>query len=374
MSNSMQLIKTYFDNPNAQSKLTQLVPRGVEAGRLMRMALMSISKTPKLQECTPESLFMAVCDAAALGLDCGGSLGSAYLVPYKEKCTLIVGYRGMVQLCRQSGDIATVEARVVYEGDEFNYEFGIQPVFRHRPCGRTSSVQAAWAMAKFKDKNYQLEVMSRDEIEKIRGRSKAAQSGPWITDYAEMCKKTVVRRLCKMLPMSLEAVEAIDRLDTAEFDLQERRNPQPTLAAPTRQERLTNAIAETNVQYGTALKNLADTKPARHAMVESIQKAVDGEIIEPGANDGAEDLSPPADFVDPKSDSSGALLEIQITPKYLNDKKGNRPHSIKTADGEYFSTFSDSLWAQVKEIGCNPMIVTYEDDGKYKTIMEVRPA
>lgn len=354
MSNAMQLIKTYFDNPNATSKLTQLVPRGIDAGRLMRMALMSISKTPKLQDCTPESLFMAVCDAAALGLDCGGSLGSAYLVPYGQKCTLVVGYRGMVQLCRQSGEIATVEARVVHAGDEFNYEFGILPVFRHRPGGTNDpkDITHAWAMAKFKDKNYQLEVMSREEIEKIRTRSKAANGGPWITDYAEMCKKTVVRRLCKMLPMAPEAVEAIERLDTAEFDLQARRNPAPTLAAPQR--------------------------PAeRHQMVQAIQKAVDGEIMEPGANDELEDLSPPAGvayFIDPSSESSSALLEVTITPKYLNDRKDKRPHSIKTADNQYYSTFSDTLWEQVKEIGCNPMVVGYADDGKYKTIMEVRPA
>lgn len=339
-------IKQFFDNPHAQSKLGQLVPRGTDAARLMRMALMSISKTPKLQLCTPESLFLSVCDAAALGLDCGGSLGMAYLVPYGTKCTLVVGYRGMVQLCRQSGEIAAIEARVVRTGDEFDFEFGIKPIFRHRPSGNVDdqSITHAWAMARFKDQSYQLDVMTREEIEKIRTRSKASGAGPWITDYAEMCKKTVVRRLCKMLPMTPEAAEAIDKLDTAEFDL--RPTPKSTIAFAPRS-------------------------------IEKAQVMADSLNDEPGANDGFEDdlSNAPNDFADPHSGSSTALIEETITPNNLYDSKNDKkPHNIRTADGTYYGVFSDTLWGQIKEIGMLPMIVGYEQNGNFKTVKEVRKA
>lgn len=215
----MAPIRSMLESDTAKRRIAEVVPRNVAPDRLIRMAMLSVSKNADLRKCTPESILLSVCDAAALGLDCGGALGQAYLVPFKSTATLIVGYRGMIALARKSGEIATIYSHCVRAGDEFTYELGLEQTLRHKPGDSVDDrhITHAYAVAKFKDGSYQVEVMSRAEIEKHRARSMAKDNGPWVTDYAEMCKKTVVRRLCKYLPMTAEAAELIDKSDRSEF-------------------------------------------------------------------------------------------------------------------------------------------------------------
>lgn len=218
MKSEMQPITRLIDSEAARERVRAVVPKNVDPGRLIRMALLSISKSDQLRRCSPESLLLSLCDAAALGLDCGGALGQAYLVPFGGTATLIIGYRGMIALARKSGEISTIDAQVVRQGDRFNYELGLKPQLAHHPMADCDApITHAYAVCHFKDGSYQYTVMSIAEINKIKARSKASNSGPWVTDFAEMCKKTVIRRLCKMLPMTAEAAEAIDRSDSAEF-------------------------------------------------------------------------------------------------------------------------------------------------------------
>lgn len=208
-------IKNLFET--AKDRLAEVAPKHVTPDRLMRVALLTISKTPDLARCTPMSLLNSFMTASQLGLEIGGTLGEAYLVPYKNEATFIVGYRGLINLARRSGHVQSVEAQVVRAGDAFEYEYGINPIFRHKP-GSTSGgrITHAWALARFKDGGFQIDVMTLDEVEAIRNRSRA-KSGPWQTDFAEMAKKTVVRRLCKYLPLSPEMADAIDASDRGEF-------------------------------------------------------------------------------------------------------------------------------------------------------------
>lgn len=212
----MNTIKDMFEA--AKGKLAQVAPRHMSPDRMLRVALLTISKTPMLSKCKPASLLGSFMEAGRLGLEIGGALGEAYLVPYQDQATLIVGYRGMISLARRSGQIQSIEAQVVREGDEFIFEYGIETIFKHRPrASLDAPITHAWAIAKFKDGGHQLDVMRIEEIEAIRNRSRAGRSGPWVTDFAEMAKKTVVRRLCKYLPLSPEMVDAIEISDRAEF-------------------------------------------------------------------------------------------------------------------------------------------------------------
>lgn len=188
-----------------------LLPRHLTPERMLKIALATTARTPALLACTPQSIVLAVMQAAELGLEPGGLLGEAYLVPYRAEAKLIVGYRGMVALARRSGTMASIEAHVVHANDVFDVEYGLDPKLSHRPSlsGDPGDVVAAYAIARFKDGSRQVDVMTRAEIDAIRARSGSANAGPWVTDFAEMAKKTVVRRLAKMLPLSPELQKAV---------------------------------------------------------------------------------------------------------------------------------------------------------------------
>lgn len=201
-----------------RASIAQLIPKHLNADRLMKVALNCVGKTPMLQQCTPVSLLQCVITAAELGLEPGGALGHAYLVPYGTVATLIIGYRGLIQLMRNSGQLASIRAVVVHEKDVFKLREGIEQTIRHEPFldGDAGPLKYVYCVAKLKDGSVQIEVMTRAAVEAIKARSKASKSGPWVTDYDEMAKKTVVRRIAKYLPMSAE-LEKVIEADNADY-------------------------------------------------------------------------------------------------------------------------------------------------------------
>lgn len=193
------------------------LPKHMTPERLARVALTAISSSPRLLECTKESLALALIEAGQLGLEPNGVMGQAYLVPYyngklkRYEAQFQVGYRGLIDLARRSGQITKIEARVVRESDEFLYEYGLRPQLVHRPDPTSQGEMThVYAIAWLRDADPIFEVMTREEVERIRRRSKAAESGPWVTDYEAMARKTVVKRLAKYLPLSPEAEAAIE--------------------------------------------------------------------------------------------------------------------------------------------------------------------
>ena len=196
----------------AKGSIAAVLPKHLTVERLTKVALSATARKPELLACTPMSLVKAVMQGAELGLEVGGLLGDAYLVPYGTEATLIVGYRGLVKLARQSGALTSIEAYTVHEKDSFELEYGLEPRLVHKPfmVGPRGEVIAVYAIARFKDGGHQVDVMTKAEVDAIRNRSQASKSGPWVTDYAEMAKKTVVRRMCKYLPLSAELAKALE--------------------------------------------------------------------------------------------------------------------------------------------------------------------
>ncbi len=202
-------VRAMLEKSKAQMALA--LPKHLSVDRMTRVAMTSIQKTPKLLECTPQSLIAAIIQCAQLGLEPDGVTGESYLVPYKTTCQLIPGYKGLIKLARQSGQLSTISARAVYEHDKFDYAYGLNEKLEHTPTQSDDPGKLAYvyAVAKLKDGGTQFEVMAVREINAIRSRSRAADSGPWVTDFVEMAKKTVLRRLCKMLPASVELSRAV---------------------------------------------------------------------------------------------------------------------------------------------------------------------
>lgn len=183
----------------------------LDAERVTRIVLGCVARTPKLQDCTVTSIVRSVMQAAELGLEPGSAIGQAYLVPFGNDCTLIIGYRGLLDLMRRTGDVASVSGQAVYEGDVFELEFGLEEKLRHVPMGETdpAKLKGAYAVVRFRDGSHQMGYMTRKQIDAIRSRSRAGSSGPWVTDYAEMARKTVLRNVAKWCPMSIEMAKAL---------------------------------------------------------------------------------------------------------------------------------------------------------------------
>lgn len=225
-------------DPKIKEQVALALPKHMTADRLARIALTEIRKVPKLAQCDQTSFLGAIMQIAALGLEPGGALGHAYLIPFDKRgklangqwgivgteVQLIIGYRGMIDLARRSGQIVSLSARIVYENDRFSYSYGLDEVMDHKPHegANPGAMRLVYAVAKLVGGGVQFEVMSRAKIEKIRDESqgyKAAVAAaekykkevdsPWTKHFDEMAKKTVIRQLFKYLPVSIEIQRAV---------------------------------------------------------------------------------------------------------------------------------------------------------------------
>lgn len=203
-------IQDMISSKEAKDQFSIALPKHLKPDRFIRVALTAITKTPKLASCTRESLLSCLLDCSAIGLEPDGR--KVHLIPYGDKCTLIIDYKGLVDIARRSGEIADIHADVVCENDKFEFNFGSDSKLVHVPAPRDrGDIVSAYSFVRLKDGSSSFEVMNRDEIDKIRARSKAANDGPWKTDWPEMAKKTVFRRHSKWLPVSSELHDVMDK-------------------------------------------------------------------------------------------------------------------------------------------------------------------
>lgn len=210
-------------------QLTRALPRSLSADRFMRILLTEVRQNPKLLECTRESFMGCVMDMAQLGLS-PGPLGHAYLVPFRDskkgttECTLILGYKGLIDLARRSKEIASLKARTVYANDRLRYSEGLVDVLEHEPAeGDRGEPVRFYAVATFVNGGHAMRVMTKADVEKIRSRSRSKNEGPWVTDYEAMAQKTVIRQLANRgeLPLTIEAAEAISLDEARDLGLQQ---------------------------------------------------------------------------------------------------------------------------------------------------------
>lgn len=192
-----------------KKQLALAVPKHLNADRMARIAATEVRKNKALLNTEPTSFLGSVMQAAQLGLEPGSALGQAYLVPYGNQCQLIIGYKGMIDLARRSGQVLSLNAYAVREGDDFSFQLGLKPDIHHVPSLEADRIKKpityVYAVATLKGGGYQFEVMSRAEVEAVR--AKAKSKNIWNSYFEEMAKKTVIRRLFKYLPVSIEALE-----------------------------------------------------------------------------------------------------------------------------------------------------------------------
>jgi len=181
-----------------------------EVKRWGALLMTAIYRNAELAECDPGSLVASTLEAAQWGLEFG-TKQHGYLVPFKGRCTFLPGYRGLIHLAKKSGETKDIRAEVVYEKDEFAYELGLEKRLIHRPAiGLRGEMAAVYAVVTFANGEKDFEVMSKSQVDHIKGKS-ASPKGPWSTDYDEMAKKTVIKRICKRLDMGDAMNAAIQR-------------------------------------------------------------------------------------------------------------------------------------------------------------------
>lgn len=219
-----------------QQALRAALPKHIKLDAFVRVTLAAMQTNPKLFECSQESILLSLMRAASYGLvPDGGALGHGYLVPFwngkakRMDCQFVPGYRGLIKLARNSGEVADVWAEVVYEADmqppgKFHYELGLDQTLEHKRndvVEDAGQLLYAYAVARFKDGEKRFVVMNRREVLAIKSKTASRTKegdvfGPWQDHEGEMWKKTVVRRLSKMLPLSPDVAAAISQDDESE--------------------------------------------------------------------------------------------------------------------------------------------------------------
>lgn len=209
-----------------KGELAKMLPKTLSIDRLLKVAQIAATTTPALAKCDVPSLVGAIGQCAQMGLEPNTVLGHAYLVPFNTKrkdangnerwvnsVQVIIGYKGLIDLARRSGQIVSIAAHEVCEHDHFELVYGLDEKLNHRPAmGERGEVIGFYAVAKLKDGGYSFEFMSVHQVERIQAAADAKNKFPskvWKEHFVEMGRKTVIRRLAKYLPLSIEFQTAV---------------------------------------------------------------------------------------------------------------------------------------------------------------------
>ena len=204
--------------------LEGVVPTELCAKRLIRVFFSELSKNPELNKCSINSVCGAIMSCAQLGLE-PGSAGMVYLIPRKGEMTIMLGYRGMIELCHRSGKVSTIKSYSVFENDEFSVELGTQDKIVHRRVmGSRGRMTGVYAVVTMKDGSQHFDVMDMDEIEELRRRSRTMNNPAWATDFQQMAQKTVIKRILKYAPTSITLSSAISLDEANNYDGQDLSN------------------------------------------------------------------------------------------------------------------------------------------------------
>jgi recombination protein RecT len=213
----IETVRTMLERLKPQIALA--LPKHMTPERMSRVAMTCILRTPKLLDCDPTSLAGAIITCSQLGLEPDPMLGHAHLVPFwnsrrkVNEVVVIPGYRGLMKLARNSGEVSTIDAHVVHVKDQFTYAYGLQPQLRHVPYQGDEDPGPSthyYALCRMKDGGSLFHVMTHAEVEQHKSRfvKNIRDDSPWISDFDAMALKTCLRQLTKFMPASVETQRA----------------------------------------------------------------------------------------------------------------------------------------------------------------------
>lgn len=206
----------------AERSIIEILPAYLTPEKMLRLGILATRKTPALLDCTLDSIVDAVISASQLGLEIGRE---AHFIPFKGKCVMIPDFRGVVNNAVRAGVVRYADARAVHKGDLFKVILGSdEPRIVHEPNldgeRNDGTLTHVYGVARLPDGSPKFDWMSREEVEKVRNtsRSKDEPLGPWMQWYGEQAKKTVIKRLFKLVPTTVDTPESRRMIATIEHD------------------------------------------------------------------------------------------------------------------------------------------------------------
>ena len=214
----------YLASDAMKKRITAALPKHMTADRAIRMALTAATKTPKLLDCSLESIGLALLQASQLGVEINGR--DAHLVPFKNECQLIVDYKGFVQLAYRSGIVKSIKAKAVHAKDGFDFSEGTDEHLTYKAYdgdGDPGPLTHAWAMVKLIGGGECWVVLNRRQILLRKAISRNPQN--WDRYPDAYWAKTAVRELAKWMPQVAElqqfhaAVEEDEAIDVGSIEI-----------------------------------------------------------------------------------------------------------------------------------------------------------
>lgn len=221
-------IKGWLSTSSFQEQVQAALPKQIGEERFIRAAITSVNLNPALAKCEPSSLLNACLELAQYGLMPDGR--HAHIIPYGKKATLIIDYKGYVDLLHRSGRISKIHADVVCENDTFEYDRGEVVAHKIDFSKPRGDMYCCYAMVKTKDGVETATVLSKEEVDNVRAMSQGGSSPAWKNHYPEMAKKTALRRLTKMLSISPDVDAAIAR-DDEQFEFSKPKPAEPVFSS-----------------------------------------------------------------------------------------------------------------------------------------------
>lgn len=296
-------IRALLQSEAVHNQLRKVLPKHLTADRMARVMLTACIRTPKLLQCTPESLLQAMMLCSQAGLEPDGR--HAHLIPFKDVVQVIFDYKGLIVLAERNG-VKNIYADKVCENDVFRawVEDGVKKLNHEIDFRKPRGVAYAYYASCRRSDMLDYEVMTKDEVDKIRSRSRAANDGPWVSDPDEMSKKTVLRRMSKRWDLSSEVAEIINDDDDTPADIAKTKRPafgdDPFSALPE-----ANAT-DTTVTAGAAAEKQTDKQPVEKATAQPAN------VQMPPAEDG--DLGPETGKKEPPAP---APQNVEVPPEAL---------------------------------------------------------
>lgn len=212
----LQTLSDLLNSKESQSKMAKAAPKYLDTEALTRVAISAVQKNEKLMQCTAGSILQACMDCAAYGLVPNSMTNEAHLVPFKDTCVLIVGYKGLIKLATNTGLVTMVKVRKVFKNDYFKYQLGLNDILEHRPAlSDPGDFIGCYAIVVFTDGKQDFRYVSKEEgLDHGRRFSKnfSSKNSTWKVDEEAMICKTSVRFVLKYVPSSTVNIKQSEML------------------------------------------------------------------------------------------------------------------------------------------------------------------
>lgn len=228
--NDKYLLAVYDDLNTRLEKQAEALPKDLNKKRFVQNCMTVLTEND-FSECDSTSVARTLMKGAYLGLDFFN--GECYAINYKGNVSFQTDYKGELKLCKKysSNPIKDIYAKVVREGDEFEevIENGQQSVNFKPKAFNNGEILGAFAVCLYKDGSMIYDTMSKEEIENTRKNYSKMSTGPaWTKSYSEMAKKTVLRRLCKLIDLNFDFTEQYKAFeDGSAFDVKGKERIEP---------------------------------------------------------------------------------------------------------------------------------------------------